>query len=122
MKITDELARSTGGERTFFDLPPAAAANHSDDEATLDMKFAQWLDQNQHVLRVFVDRALAAQAAGRTRIGAKRLVEAMRWDTQLTTQGDEFRLNNNYVSRLARAAVKRRPELASLFEFRELRS
>lgn len=119
-RVIDETLAPTGP--TLFDLPPVAAALHDDAEADLNLRFAAWLDANPHVLAVFIDRALAARAAGRTRIGAKRLVEAMRWDLALTTTGDEFRLNNNYVSRLARAAVTARPELATLFEFRELRS
>lgn len=121
MKRTiDEALVSTAPN--LFTLPPVAEANHADDERNLDLRFAAWLEANPHVLDVFIQRALAAQRAGRTRIGAKRLVEAMRWDLALTTTGDEFRLNNNYVSRLARAAVTARPELATLFEFRELRS
>ena len=51
-----------------------------------------------------------------------RLVEVMRWDTRLTTNGDPFKLNNSYTSRLARAAVARHPELDDFFEQRELRS
>lgn len=111
-------------QMSIFDLrlPPVAEVQHPTDEPSLDLRFARWLEQNPAVLDVFVDVSLQAHHTGRTRIGAKRIVEQMRWDTRLPTTGDAFKLNNSFVSRLARAAVGRRPELADLFEFRELRS
>lgn len=88
----------------------------------LDARFAEWIAANGHVLDAFCERALEAKRAGRQRIGAKRLVEVMRWDTRLTTNGDVFKLNNSFTSRLARAAKARYPELDGFFEERELRS
>jgi hypothetical protein len=92
---------------------------HEDD---LDARFDAWLRANGHVLDQFCEMARAAKRAGRQRIGAKRLIEIMRWDTRLTTNGDPFKLNNSFTSRLSRAAVARHPELDGFFEQRELRS
>jgi len=66
--------------------------------------------------------ARAAKRAGRQRIGAKRLIEIMRWDTNTQTTGDTFKFNNSFTSRLVRAAIARHPELDGFFEQRELRS
>lgn len=87
-----------------------------------DAAFERWIGANPHVLSMFIDLALQLQRAGRRRIGAKAIVERMRWEYMLRTDGDGFKLNNNWTSRLARAAVRRRPELADVFEFRELRT
>lgn len=108
---------------SLFDAPlrPVIAVQHAPDES-LDTRFRNWLDANPHVLAAFIGLAVQARRAGRTRIGAKLIVERLRWEYMLQTDGDDFRLNNNYTSRLARAAVGLQPDLEPLFEFRELRS
>lgn len=99
-----------------------AAVTTPQHDTDLDARFTEWIAANGHVLDAFCERALEAKRAGRQRIGAKRLVEVMRWDTRLTTNGDVFKLNNSFTSRLARAAKARYPELDGFFEERELRS
>lgn len=112
-------AKSTPYGVTFSNHAAVTAPQHDTD---LDARFAEWLRANGHVLDQFCEMARAAKRAGRQRIGAKRLVEIMRWDTRLTTNGDPFKLNNSFTSRLSRAAVARHPELDGCFEQRELRS
>lgn len=104
---------------TYSGHAAVASPQHDTD---LDARFAEWIAANPQVLDAFCERALEAKRAGRTRIGAKRLVEVMRWDTRLTTNGDPFKLNNSFTSRLARAAKARHHELDGFFEERELRS
>lgn len=99
--------------------PAVTAPQHEDD---LDARFDAWLSANGHVLDQFCEMARAAKRAGRTKIGAKRLVEIMRWDTNTQTTGDTFKFNNSFTSRLVRAAIARHPELDGFFEQRELRS
>lgn len=99
-----------------------AAVTTPQHDTDLDARFAEWIAANGHVLDAFCERALEAKRAGRQRIGAKRLIEIMRWDTRLTTNGDVFKLNNSFTSRLVRAAIERHPELDGLFETREIRS
>lgn len=112
-------AKETPYGISFSNHAAVTTPQHEDD---LDARFDAWLSANGHVLDAFCERALEAQRAGRTKIGAKRLVEVMRWDTRLTTNGDPFKLNNSFTSRLSRAAVTRHPELDGFFEQRELRS
>lgn len=106
---------------SLFTLPPVVAVQHAADD-DLDARFTRWIDANPHVLDLFVTLALQLQRTGRRHYGAKAIVEQMRWLYATQTTDEEFNLNNNYTSRLARAAVKRRPELAAMFEFRNLRS
>jgi len=112
-------AKSTPYGVTFANHAAVTTPQHDTD---LDARFAEWLRENGHVLDQFCEMARAAKRAGRTRIGAKRLVEVMRWDTNTQTTGDTFKFNNSYTSRLVRVAVMRHPELDGLFEERELRS
>jgi hypothetical protein len=99
-----------------------AAVTTPQHDTDLDARFAEWLRENGHVLDQFCEMARAVKRAGRQRIGAKRLIEIMRWDTNTQTTGDTFKFNNSFTSRLARAAIVRHPELDGFFEQRELRS
>jgi hypothetical protein len=109
---------------SLFDPPlapivPVGAREHE----PLDAYFARWLAANPHVLDAFVHYAEQVRRRGLRRFGAKAIAERLRWEYAIQTEDDSgFKLNNNLTSRLARAAVDRRPDLAGLFEFRELRS
>jgi len=112
-------AKSTPYGVTFANHAAVTSPQH---DADLDARFAEWIAANPHVLDAFCERALEAKRAGRTHIGAKRLVEVMRWDMHIPTTGNAFKFNNSFTSRLARAAKARHPELDGFFEERELRS
>lgn len=101
---------------------PVVAAQHKDEEQTLDERFAKWIEANPLVLDVFIRRARQFIAQGRRKIGSKRIVEDMRWDEDLLTNGDPFKINNLFVSRLTRRAIAACPELAPYIELRDLRS
>lgn len=88
----------------------------------LDARFKAFVDQNPGVVKLFTAFAVEAKMAGRTRIGAKAIAERCRWEVAITTQGDTFKINNSYVSRLARLVAQERPDLAPLFETRRLKS
>jgi len=88
---------------------------------TLDDRFAAWARANGHVVALFVRYALDAHRAGAQRIGAKAVAERIRWYAAVETRDPEgFKINNSYVSRLARLAVDTHPELLGLFEMRAL--
>lgn len=89
---------------------------------TLDDQFKRWIDANPHVLRVFIQFAMELKDRGRTRIGAKLIVERMRWEWMGRTTGDDFKMSNSYTSRLVRLAILKRPELDGLFELHELKT
>lgn len=57
---------------------------------------------------------------GSQRVGMKMLFEVLRWHVALTTQGDVFKLNNNYTSYYARLIMDREPDLDGVFEIRRL--
>jgi hypothetical protein len=48
------------------------------------------------------------------------LFEVLRWRSGMRTGGDDFRLNNNYHALFARLIMQNEPDLAGLFELREL--
>lgn len=80
-----------------------------------------------HQLNPWVLRALEALTAdylkhGASRVGIGMLFEVLRWRYVTATEGDEFRLNNNFRSRYVRLLIERHPDWARAFEVRSLRA
>lgn len=92
-----------------------------DREQTIDAAFQAFHEANPHVYEELRMLALRARRAGSERIGMKMLFEVVRWRHTLRTQGDDFKLNNNFTSRYARMLMQE-PELADAFEIRGLRA
>lgn len=99
-------------------LPPG-------DGTRIDRAFLAFHAANPDVYIELVALAREAHARGRRRLGMKMLWEVVRWKRFLRTTDNGasvFKLNNNYHSRYARLIALREPDLAGLFELRELRS
>ncbi len=88
----------------------------------LDAEFEQFHKSNPEVLNLFLRFAVQAKEAGRNRMGAKAIMERIRWYSSVDTIGSDFKCNNSYTSRYARLAVKQVPSLQGLFQMRELRA
>ncbi len=88
----------------------------------IDSEFEKFHKDNPKVMELFLKFAKQAKEAGRERMGAKAIIERIRWHTSVDTIGSEFKCNNSYTSRYARLAIKENPELAGLFTLRELRA
>jgi len=69
--------------------------------------FWTWMDkkQNQDIYFEFVKRA-KQMAQVRKRYSARAIVHAIRWDTDLQDSDVQFRINNNYISGMARLFMK----------------
>ena len=90
----------------------------------LDAEFDRFLEENPHVFRQFRLLAVKLKAKGIERYGAKSLWEVLRWQLAVETNANAkvYRLNNNYVSRMARRLMRDEPEdFGSFFEIRSLK-
>lgn len=92
-----------------------------DRERSIDEAFAAFHAENPHVYAELKMLAMRARRRGASRIGIGMLFEVLRWRRTLRTDGEDFKLNNNYRSRYARM-LNAEPELAGCFETRELRA
>ena len=96
---------------------------HPDDQAaTIQAQFEAFHRLNPWVLRALESLAADYLKRGATRIGIGMLFEVLRWRYVTATEGDEFRLNNNFRSRYVRLLIERHPEWESAFEVRALRT
>jgi hypothetical protein len=91
-------------------------------QSRLDREFYDFHAKNPAVYRKLVELARQAKASGRTRVGIGMLYEVVRWHVFLITTDDEYKLNNNHRSRYARLIMEQEPDLAGIFELRELHS
>lgn len=86
-------------------------------------RFEQWAQfhrENPHVWDVFLAMTRRAVASGR-KVGARCVWERMRWELDIETQADDFRLNDHLVPYYARLVMLRNPELDGYFERRDAR-
>ena len=87
--------------------------------------YEQWRDfhrENPIVFDLFVRFSREAARGGRRHFGARMIGERIRWYCAVETEGDEFKVNNNYWPYYSRLAMLVYPDLAGLFETRTARS
>ena len=103
-----------------LDLPPLVAPlvpKH----ATIGERFAAFHEANPHVADAL--ETLARQwFARRQKVGMKALVEQLRWQSGIQTEGDEYRINNDFTAMYSRLLITRNPEWADRIETRTLRT
>lgn len=89
---------------------------------TLEDRYRAWREVNGHVVAEFERRAGRLILAGRTRIGMKMLAESIRYETSLRSVSDPWRVNNSYVSLIARELIREHPAWSTHIETRALAS
>ncbi len=90
--------------------------------ATIQAQFETFHRLNPWVLRALESLTADYLERGATRVGIGMLFEVLRWRYATATEGDEFRLNNNFRSRYVRLLIERHPQWAPAFEVRTLRT
>lgn len=89
-----------------------------DAEMTLADRFAAFHASNPHVADALEQLAEQWLAAGNRKVGMKALVERLRWESGIRTEGSAYRLNNSWPAFYARLLIERRPEWADCIETR----
>lgn len=89
---------------------------------TLDARFKVFDEQNPQVYAMFRSSVAEAAQAGARKIGAKMIMENIRWRSMIETRGEPWKVNNSYSSRYVRKLLAESPHLEYLFERRALKS
>lgn len=89
---------------------------------TIDQRFEAFHQANPWVYTQLVALARYAVARGKTKLGIKSLIERLRWDFELSSNGQPWKLNNSFSSRYARKIMAECPDLTDVFELRALRA
>jgi hypothetical protein len=88
--------------------------------ATIQERFESFHELNPWVLDALENLTANWIARGRRRLGINMLIEVLRWQSGIRTQGESFKLNNSYAPRYVRLMIERHPEWDDVFETRSL--
>lgn len=102
---------------SLFDIGTPVEPDY-DDCQTIEERFAAFHGRNPQVYGALRQMALEAKRRGNRQWGMKGLFEVLRWQHAMATEGDPFRLNNNYTALYARLLMDQEPELTGFFELR----
>ncbi len=106
-----------------IDLAPLPAIVAAPRTGSLNERFDAFCDANPQLVARFDQLALDEVRRGHKRVGAKMLLEVLRWQHRAVhSDSDGWRVNNTWGARLARRAAQRHPELRDAFETRALRT
>lgn len=89
-------------------------------EATIQQRFETWIQANPGFWRAFVNLSLQMRRQGMAQWGSKAACEVLRYAAYVQSVGEEFKIPNDFSSRLARKAMAEVPELEGFFETRAL--
>jgi hypothetical protein len=84
-------------------------------------KWKRWDQKNPFFYPMFKKFTQEAIAAGRTRISGWLIVNRIRWDTEIVTQGSEWKIPNGCIGYYTRLFMTEHPEHDELFDTRPLK-
>jgi hypothetical protein len=77
---------------------------------------------NPQVYRLIREYARRLKTAGRARYSIKTIWSVLRWQSDVQTDGQHFKLDDRYYSRYSRLVMEQETDLAGFFNTRELRT
>jgi hypothetical protein len=121
-----KAAQAAAAENPTKDSYPTETYRARQPGETLEDRYQRWraTPAGAVVYGEVVDRALALRRAGWRSFGIQAIAEAIRFDQAIRVgpDGEGFKVNNSYLSRLARDVMFDHGELREFFELRVLKS
>lgn len=93
---------------------------HTGPEPTIAEAFLRFHRENPDVYTTLRRLAFEWKKRRGGSVGMKMLFEVCRWQMNLNTTGEPFKLNNNYTALYARLLEENEPELRGMFQMRRL--
>lgn len=84
-------------------------------------KFREYDRRNPEVYREFKLLAYELVEAGREKYGAWAIMNTIRWNHDIRTSGDVFKIRNDFISLYARKLAKEDPAFKTFFTFKRLK-
>jgi hypothetical protein len=81
----------------------------------------EWHKSNPQVWLLFERFALEAVARGRSKISHWLIINRIRWETAITTTGNDFKISNDFIAFYARLWKALHPEHADLFNTKQMK-
>jgi len=87
----------------------------------LEKKFEEYHAENPQIYELFKKFSDDVCVSGLTKYSANAIFERIRWYVDIETNGDKFKINNNYRPYYARKLMKDDNKFKGFFEVRELK-
>ena len=86
--------------------------------AEVSTKFMDYHTENPHIWEAFERFAWQAINSGRTRLSADLIINRLRWETMLTSIGEDYKINDHYSADYARIFIEKYPQHREFFKLR----
>lgn len=93
----------------------------SDIDPLLLKKFKTYHAENPHVYIRFLKLAKEMKRTGRKRYSQWIIINKMRWDSDIKTKDEVFKISNDYIALYARMVVYNHPEFSGFFELKKMK-
>lgn len=81
----------------------------------------RWHQQNPDVYKMFERFTFEAINAGHSRLSAWLIVNRIRWETTVVTQGEDFRISNDFIAWYARLFMHLHPQFSGFFQTKRMK-
>lgn len=92
-----------------------------DSDKDLLQRFKEFHQKNPEVYRLFKLNAEKILLTGRKKYSAWTIIQVIRWEYDLKTQGDVFQINNDYIAIYARLLIYNDSKFKGFFELRSMK-
>ena len=92
-----------------------------DEEVTLMNRFNNFNRDNPEVYELFKRFTFQAINRGHTRLSAWMIANRIRWETQIETVNDDYKISNDYIALYSRKFMKDYPEHDGFFRIKPMK-
>jgi hypothetical protein len=92
-----------------------------DEEITLMNRFNNFNRDNPEVYELFKRFTFQAINKGHTRLSAWMIANRIRWETQIETVNDDYKISNDYIALYSRKFMKDYPEHDGFFRTKPMK-
>lgn len=92
----------------------------------LEDRYNDWILENIHVYELFCKFTLQAIESGKKKISHWLIVNRLRWEVEIETNGmceedKEYKISNDYIAFLARDFIKDYPQHSEIFNLKQMK-
>lgn len=84
-------------------------------------RFLNYHEANPHVYKRFLELAIEMRMTGKKKYSSWFIINRIRWDFDISTKGDVFKINNDFIALYARMVMWNYPDLKGFFSLRGLK-
>lgn len=89
--------------------------------STTRQRWLDWHAANPHVYELFKQFTFEAIDKGHRRLSAWLITNRVRWETSVETNGDDFKISNDFIAYYARLFMDEHPQFRGFFRTKPLK-